>query len=229
MHNNRPGLYIRILSLFAVLTIIGIISWRYVPQLYAIAKEPVLFRDLLLAYGALSQVVFVVLQVLQVVVAPLPGEIIQVAGGYIYGTVAGTALSLLGITLGSIIAFFITRWLGYPLLSIFIKPEKLEHFRTMLNSNRAEIAIFIIFLIPGAPKDILTFVAGITPIQPGHFLLAAMLGRFPGILVSAVIGAQLEHHQYLEAAIFSLAAAFLCLLGFMYGNRLLAFLRHKQA
>lgn len=183
----------------------------------------------MLAYGSWSQAAFIILQILQVVAAPLPGEIIQVAGGYVYGVLGGTMLSLTGILLGSLAAFFLCRWLGYPLLLTFIKPEKAERWRLIINTNRAEMVIFLVFLIPGAPKDILTFIAGITPIKPGNFFLAAMLGRFPGILVSAVIGAQLEHHQYFLAAILSLAAALLCLLGFLYRDRFMTFLRHKQS
>lgn len=227
MERLKNNLIVRIAALLLLVGLISYFSWRLMPQVTHLFKHPEQFRSLLLGFGSWSLVVFIGLQVLQVIAAPLPGELIQIAGGYVYGVLTGTLLSLLGILLGSLMAFYLARWLGYPLLQALISKEKLEHFHDLLNTNRAEVIVFVLFLVPGAPKDILTFIAGATPIPSGHFFLAAMLGRFPGILVSAFIGAQLEKHQYFLAGVLSLVAATIFLLGIIYHERLTRFLsRH---
>lgn len=229
MHRLKKNLFLRIAALLLLVGFIAFFSWRLMPQITHLFKNPEQFRSLLLGFGNWSLAVFIGLQILQVIAAPLPGELIQIAGGYVYGVFTGTLLSLLGILLGSLAAFFLTRWLGYPLLQALVSQEKLEHFHYLLNTNRAEVIVFVLFLIPGAPKDILTFIAGATPIPCGHFFLAAMLGRFPGILISALIGAQLEKQQYFLAGVLGLAAAIIFLLGIIYHDRLSALLaRHHH-
>lgn len=231
MERLRNNLIVRIAALLLLVGLIAFFSWRLMPQVAHLFKNPEEFRNLLLGFGNWSLAVFVGLQVLQVLAAPLPGEIIQIAGGYVFGIFTGTLLSLLGIFLGSLVAFYLARWLGYPLLQALISKEKLEHFHDLLHSNRAEVIVFVLFLVPGAPKDILTFIAGATPIPSGHFFLAAMLGRFPGIMVSAFIGAQLEKQQYFLAGVLSLIAVTIFLLGIIYHDRLTRFLtrhRHKH-
>jgi len=225
----KNNLIVRIAALLLLVGFIAFCSWRLMPQVTHLFKNPEQFRTLLLGFGDWSRAVFIGLQILQVMAAPLPGELIQIAGGYVFGVLTGTLLSLVGILLGSLMAFYLARWLGYPLLQALISQEKLEHFHDLLNTNRAEVIVFVLFLVPGAPKDILTFIAGATPIPSGHFFLAAMLGRFPGILVSAFIGAQLEKHQYFLAGVLGLAAATIFLLGIIYHDRLTAFLaRHHH-
>lgn len=229
MERLKNSLIFRVIALLLLVGGIAFFSWRLMPQVTHLFKNPEQFRNLLLGFGDWSLAVFVGMQILQVLAAPLPGELIQIAGGYVFGVFTGTLLSLLGILLGSLMAFFMARWLGYPLLQALISKEKLEHFHELLNSNRAEVIVFILFLVPGAPKDIMTFVAGATPIPSGHFFLAAILGRFPGIMVSALIGAQLEKQQYFLAGILSLAAATIFLLGIIYHDRLTHFLaRHHR-
>ncbi len=223
------NLLLRLLGMLLFITLAGYITWYFLPYLKSIMGEPEILRLKLLSYGNWSRLVFMGLQVLQVVAAPLPGELVQVAGGYVFGFWAGTLYSLAGIFIGSLIAFFLSHWLGYPLLQALIKQETLEKFRFLLDSNRAEVLIFILFLIPGAPKDILTFIAGITPIRPAAFFLAAMLGRFPGIAVSALLGAQLEKQEYLLTAIVSCLIAILFLLGFLYREKLIHLLRRHHS
>lgn len=232
MERLKNNLIVRIAALLLLVGLIAFFSWRLMPHVTHLFKNPEMFRSLLLGFGHWSLVVFIGLQILQVMAAPLPGELVQIAGGYVFGVFTGTLLSMLGILLGSLMAFYLARWLGYPLLKALISKDKLEHFHELLNTNRAEVIVFVLFLVPGAPKDILTFIAGATPISSGHFFLAAMLGRFPGILVSAFIGAQLEKHQYFLAGVLGLLAATIFLLGIIYHDRLTRFLarhlHHRQ-
>jgi uncharacterized membrane protein YdjX (TVP38/TMEM64 family) len=209
-----------ILSLLVGLVIYS--SFRYGPLVTRLASQPEDLRTYVLTYGRESQLIFILIQALQVVIAIIPGELTQVAGGYIYGVWWGTLYSLGGIMLGTIIVFFTTRWLGYPLLKALIPRAQIERFDFFINSPRAEISAFLLFLTPGMPKDLLSYLAGLTPIRPLYFILLASLARLPGILVSSYIGAGLGQNQYWKAGLVSLLAAFLFLLGILYKDKIRA-------
>lgn len=206
-------------SLFLIILIY--ISAAYGPVITRLISQPEDFKQFILAYGSKSVLIFILFQAMQVIIAAIPGEFVQVAGGYIYGIWLGSLYSLLGIVMGSIIVFYIGRILGYPILKTFITPAKIERFSFFINSPRAEIIASVLFLIPGIPKDILTYLAGITPMQPLRFLIIAAVARFPGILISSYIGASFEAGQYLKVAVGSIAAASLFLLGYFYKDKII--------
>lgn len=213
---------INIVLLVLLIVIISYISIVYVPDLTKMFSNPSKFRSYLLSFGSHSVLVFCAFQVLQVLIAPIPGELLQVAGGYIYGIWWGTLYSMLGIYSGSIIAFYIARWLGWPLLRVFLPADKMEHLSFLLNSQKSIIGIFIIFLIPGIPKDVLSYVAGATPVNFANFFIAASLGRLPGIFMSAYIGSSLQGQNYTAAMGVTLVSLLLFILGISLQKRLKA-------
>lgn len=189
-------------------------------QISELAKNPVKFKAYLEGYGLLSILVFMGLQTLQVLAAAIPGELLQLAGGYAFGTWAGAFYSVIGISLGSTIAFFIARLLGYPVLKMFVSPKALARYDFMINSHRTEIIIFILFFIPGLPKDILSYLAGITPVKAERFILSSTIARFPGILASSYIGANLQKQNLTEVIIASVIVVIVFALGVIYRERL---------
>jgi len=214
-----------LLGIFIIVLIY--VSIKYAPVITQLVSQPEDFKHYILAYGSKSVLVFMLSQVLQVIIAAIPGELVQIAGGYIFGIWPGTLYSLAGIMLGSIIVFYIGRILGYPVLKNLISPAKIERFSFFINSPRCEIITAILFLIPGLPKDILTYLAGITPMQPLRFLIIAAVARFPGILISSFIGASIGTGQYLKVALGSFVAAFLFLLGYFYKDKIIRKVKTK--
>lgn len=194
---------------------------RFAPYVTRLIHDPDKFRDLILSYGALSVWVFILFQILQVVIAPIPGEFVQIGGGYIYGTIGGTVYSVIGILLGSLLIFFFTRLLGQTLVKVFVSDKDLEKFSTLINSPRSEIVMFLLFLIPGMPKDILVYISGLTPVKPLRFFLIFITARFPAIFFSAYIGANLETRNYLPAIITSVLACALFAVGLVKQNQLI--------
>ncbi len=187
-----------------------------------LAMDPVAFKAYLNSFGSLSVLVFIGLQVCQVLVAPIPGEVIQLAGGFVFGTFKGAFYSVLGISLGGLATFYVARFLGTPVLKMFISDKTFQKYELMINSTRAEVIIFILFLIPGSPKDVLTYMAGITPVKPGRFIISTTVARFPGILMSAYIGANLQSKNMTVVIIATAVAVILFLLGVLYRDRLVA-------
>lgn len=152
-------------------------------------------RDFILSFGAYSAIVFIVIQALQVVFAPIPGEVTGFVGGYIYGKVMGTLLSTAGLTLGSMLAFEITRLFGVKLVRRVVKQETMERFDYFVTHRGVHIA-FILFLVPGFPKDSLCYLLGLTHLRRLDFLLMNIFGRLPGTIVLNVEGEVVRTGRY---------------------------------
>ncbi len=169
-------------------------------------------RDTIGDYGPLAPLVFVLLQILQVVAAPLPGEATGVAGGYLFGWSTGFLLSTLGLTVGSCLAF----GLGHYFRNIVItrlQGTKAYHRFNHLVCKSDFVLPFLLFLIPGFPKDILCYMMGLSIIPFRVFLFISMIGRIPGTLMLSFQGAQVYQGQYgsfFALLAFSLAIALPC-------------------
>jgi uncharacterized membrane protein YdjX (TVP38/TMEM64 family) len=194
---------------------------KYGPYLTKLASKPQQLKDALNSFGWKGVLVFILLQILQVVVAAIPGEFVQLAGGYLYGSWLGTLYSLMGIITGSVIVFFIARFLGYPIVRAFVSQKNLDKFNFMMNSNKSEVAMFLLFLIPGIPKDILTYIAGLTPIKPLRFFIIITIGRLPALFGSSVIGSSTQKGDYLLVVILSAAALVLFTAGLLLKDKII--------
>jgi uncharacterized membrane protein YdjX (TVP38/TMEM64 family) len=145
--------------------------------------------------GPLSVVVFVLLQVAQVVAAPVPGEVTGFLGGYMFGKFFGVVLSTIGLTLGSYIAFVLTRAFGRPLIEKFIPKSTMQRFDYLLH-HKGAFLVFLLFLIPGFPKDWLCYILGLGHMTTTQFLVIGGTGRLFGTILLTLGGSYLRHHQY---------------------------------
>ncbi len=156
------------------------------------------------SFGFLAPLCFIVVQILQTVVAPIPGQITGAAGGYIFGW-WGVLWSAIGNIIGYFIIFQLSKKFGRKFLEKIIKPSTLERF-SFVNSKKSAVAIFLIFLIPGLPDDIVGYLAGLTEIPTRELLIMAFLGHLPSFIVSNYIGMGLGNENLLPVIIFSLIA-----------------------
>lgn len=219
--DKKQKLVLYIILIAAFIGILSYLAVRFGPRLTTLAREPEEFRDLLNSYGWKGVLVFIGIQMLQVLVAAIPGEFVQLAGGYIYGTWLGTLYSLTGIVIGSVLVFFIARFLGYRLVKLLVSPVHMEKFNFIINSKKTEVAMFVLFLIPGMPKDILTYIAGITPLKPLRFFAIITIGRFPALLASSYIGSSTQKGNYGIVIILSVAALILFTAGVFLKDKIL--------
>jgi uncharacterized membrane protein YdjX (TVP38/TMEM64 family) len=228
MNINRKALWGRLLLLVLVVAGLGYATVRYAAPLTRLISDTSRFSDYLQSFGGWGELVFVSIQALQVVISPIPGELTQLAGGFIYGTLWGVVYSVAGILLGATIAFFIGRLFGFPLLKIILPARALQKFRFVINNPKAELTMLMLFLIPGIPKDVLTYIAGLTPVRPVRFLLTAMVARFPGILLSSFIGAHVEEQKFVQVFIASGVAVGLFIAGVLWRDRMIQALHPKR-
>lgn len=151
------------------------------------------------SYSPYDVLVFIVLQILQVVLAPIPGEATGLIGGFIYGPFLGTIFSTIGLTAGSWLAFTMARIFGLPFVEKAVKPEMIRKYDYLLQHKGAIIS-FVLFLIPGFPKDYLCFIMGLSHMEVWTFLVISTVGRLFGTILLSVCGSYARNHQY--AALF---------------------------
>jgi len=150
--------------------------------------------ELLISYGATSVLLFIALQIAQVVVSPLPGDVTGLLGGYLYGPVLGIIYSTIGLTIGSWIAFVLARFLGFPFVERIIRPSTIRKYDYFLEHKGLAIS-FIFFLIPGFPKDTLCYILGLSHMRTRNFLVVSTTGRLLGTTLLSLQGSSLRNDQ----------------------------------
>ncbi|MBK1810375.1 TVP38/TMEM64 family protein [Clostridium sp. YIM B02505] len=221
MHRTKVVLLSKIL--LAVLGVLAVVlTIKYLPYLIEITISLDKFREYIISTGRFGVIIFISFQILQTVIAPIPGEVIQVAGGYIYGTPLGLLYTVLGMLLGSIIAFYFTRLIGGSFIEKLIKKKNSQWMLDIMDSKKFSITLFIFFIIPGLPKDFLIYIAGLTPIKPAKFFGILLVSRFPWLLASVSIGSNIHYGNYISTVIISLVALVLFVLVIIYKDKLIS-------
>lgn len=178
------------------------------------------------SFGPLSVVIFIGLQILQVIAAPIPGEVSGFIGGYLYGPVLGTLYSTIGLTIGSWIAFSLARWLGLPFVEKAISPRLVQKYDYFMEHRGIPIT-FILFVIPGFPKDALSYIIGLSHMKTSTFLAICTAGRLLGTLMLSISGSCARNDQTAAMAAILGISALIVILAYFYHDKLLALVRKK--
>ena len=194
------------IAIFLLLS--AVVGWFVGRPLVRFASQPEQFRQWVDGHGLMGCAAYVGMVFLQVVVAVIPGEPLEISGGYAFGAVRGSLLCLLGAFLGSVAVFALVRRFGRELVDIFFPREKLEKLKFLQSSPKRDALFWLVFMVPGTPKDLLCYFAGLTDLPWGTWLLIATVGRLPSIVTSTVGGSALGEQNYRAAVIaFALALA----------------------
>ena len=213
----------RLLSLAAFpILIAGILLGFFLFRegIWAVFATPTIMREWILRWGLVGPLLFVGLQTLQVVVFIIPGEVPQIAGGYLFGVPIGLLLSVLGIAIGSAISFWLGRLLGVPFIHALFPADQISRVEKLAGSPRSTMAFFLLFLIPGIPKDVLCYVAGLTSMRFTVFLLVSLIGRTPGILGSVIMGSAAAEKNWIFAGVVLVLSIVLFALGLVFRTRI---------
>ena len=216
--NAKKTLALVAFPLLIAAVVIPVIIWHDV--LWRLFTSPQRLRDWVAGWGGWAPAIFIALQTLQVIVFAIPGEVAQIAGGYLFGAWQGTLLSITGILIGSAASFFLARALGRPFVAALAPAAQVEKMEKLLTSRSARIVFFLLFVIPGIPKDILCYVAGLTPMGFPFFAAVSTVGRLPGIIGSAVIGSAAASSRWVLAGIVGAAATLLFAVGLLLRPRI---------
>lgn len=191
----------KILIISLCLIFIGVISWFVGVPMIQLVKEPDKFRDWVQELGFLGQLAYIGMLVFQIVFAFIPGEPFEIVAGYAFGAFEGTVLCMIGSAIGSLIVFALVRTLGKRFVELFFSLEKINELKFLKDSKKRDILSFIIYMIPGTPKDLLGYFLGLTKIKFSTFLIIITVGRFPSIITSTVGGDAIGTQDYVFAII----------------------------
>lgn len=175
----------------------------------------------LLEYKSASIFAYIGFQIVQIVIFIIPGQAIQLAGGYLFAFWLGFFLTFIGVALGTVITFYLARLLGKDAIHLMIGEERTRHYIEKFNSKRTFMIIFIIFLIPGIPKDAVTYVAGVSEMKAMPFIFISLLGRLPAMIGGVMIGSMLKSGSYIGVIIISVVAVIFFILGILFRDKLI--------
>lgn len=159
-----------------------------VPLVRQFTDSPETFRDYIDGKGFLGQILMIGIVALQVVLALLPGEPFELGAGFVFGWVEGSILCLIGMAGASALVYLGVKKWGVKIVELFFSREKIMRFSFLQNEKKLDLLVFILFLIPGTPKDMLTYIIGLTPMKLGTFIGLTTLARLPALLSSTITG-----------------------------------------
>ncbi|MBQ3222444.1 MAG: TVP38/TMEM64 family protein [Clostridia bacterium] len=180
------------------------------------------FRAWIDARGFVGKLAYIGIVALQIVVAIIPGEPIELVAGYAFGAWQGLLLAEIGILISSAAVFMAVKKWGTRAVEAFIPLEKLRSFSFLQNDSRRNAIVFLIFFIPGTPKDVLTYFVGLTPMTLGQWLFITTVARIPSVISSTLTGAAVGDSRYLAAGVIYGCTALLSLAGALVYRKYMA-------
>ncbi len=217
--------YILLSILLALLAVGAFFFFYYDLSVYLTDRQKAI--RLLKSFGPWSFLIFIPLQILQVIMAPFPGEVTGFIGGYIYGTILGTLYSTVGLTVGSWIAFMLARIYGLPLVEKIVAPQIIRKYDTFMK-HQGVLVSFVLFLIPGFPKDSLCYIMGLSHIPTTTFLLLSTIGRLFGTILLSVGGSLARDRQTEVLFVVFILSGLTLFLAYIYRDRILLWLKKRE-
>jgi uncharacterized membrane protein YdjX (TVP38/TMEM64 family) len=176
------------------------------------------------SYGSFSPVIFITLQIFQVLFAPIPGEVTGFIGGFIYGNFFGVLYSTIGLGLGSWLAFIFARWAGQPLVERIVSYKTIQRYDYLMAHQGTWIA-FLLFLIPGFPKDYMCYILGLGHMDLKTFLIISTTGRFLGTLILTLQGHLVREKNYWVLGIVIILSLLAVLIAYLLRGKLETYLK----
>ena len=225
---NKRSEKVRAYLKFAVLVIliVGVPAYIYFFQHDLITQFSNIdsVKQIINDNNAASVPLYIAFQIIQIIICIIPGQWLQLAAGIAWGFWIGLLLSLIGALFGSILTYFLAKYLGTDALRLIFGQDKLDQLTEKLDSKAGITAVFLIYLIPGLPKDLCNYAAGVSQIKLKPFLIVSMVGRTPGMIASLLIGKHLSLGSYHIAVIIAIIAGILFVLGIIFRNKLTSFI-----
>jgi uncharacterized membrane protein YdjX (TVP38/TMEM64 family) len=206
-----------LLAIFIWLVAVDAPIIRFTVRLY---QDKKFLKATVRSWGWMAPLVFMAIQALQVIISPIPGEITGPVGGALFGTWLGLFYSTIGLTVGTLFCFWVGRKWGEPLVRPWLSEHHWNQMNFILEAEGA-IICFILYLIPGFPKDIISYLFGISPMPFWLFAVVSTVGRIPGTWISSYFGAHVAEQQYIYAVAFMAIVIALCLPLYYYRESLI--------
>jgi len=219
---GKYNLWLKLLLLIAIVGGLGILFYKTGWVQFFLDRERM--ARFLHSLGPWSFAGFLLLQIVQVVAAPIPGEFVGFLGGYLYGPLVGIVLNTIGLTTGSIINFLLSRTFGRPAVDRFVDPRTMERFDFLLH-HKGAFLVFLLFLLPGFPKDYLCYILGLGHLSLMEFIMIGASGRLLGTVMLTFGGSFLRARKYVELSLLAGAAVVIIFLVLAYKDKVEGWLK----
>ncbi|MDR1566181.1 MAG: bifunctional hydroxymethylpyrimidine kinase/phosphomethylpyrimidine kinase [Treponema sp.] len=226
---KKPGPFVVLILAFAAAALaLTVIFWPFIKDL----RDPV-YREQFSAWvtglGIKGVAVLLGLQIVQIILAVIPGGPVELIAGAAYGALGGTAVCVLGCVIASSAVFLAVKKFGLPLIRRFFGEENIRSWKFLADSDRAARAVFIVFLIPGTPKDMLTWFAPLSGLPLHTFTAVSVFARIPAILTTAVMGDSMIQGNWVMFLSFFLVTALAGTAGLRFRRRILGAISTKKS
>lgn len=201
--------------LFPIILLSGFISAlilfyiNYGTELYSVILNKENLKEWLNGFGVWGKVIFVLIRALQTIVKFIPSEPLEIASGYVFGTFGGCLLCLLGTEIGSIIIILLTKYIGARFINAILTEKQILTAKKYINKINVNTSLFLLYLIPGTPKDLLTYFQFMLPVSTPKFIFLTTVARIPSIITSTWCGAEIGNSNYLYSIIIFVATGIL--------------------
>lgn len=207
-----------LIAFFVIMIVVVVLVWPMIHELFEPGGVDRVTSDIRNA-GPWGFLILLAIQFLQIVVAFIPGEVVQVAAGMIYGPWVGALIIWLGCIISSSFIFVLVHKLGAPFVQAMVPEKYMGKFRDWETSDKFNVIVFILFLIPGLPKDVFTYITPLTHMSMKNFVLISNFARIPGIVLSTYAAAGLVSGNIVESVIiFAVTAAVAIVALVVYGR-----------
>jgi uncharacterized membrane protein YdjX (TVP38/TMEM64 family) len=221
--------WLKIAIFLAIIVGIPVYLFLAVPDFGQILTNREAFRAFMAEHERQGIVIYLVIQFLQVIMGFLPAQIIQFIGGFVFGILGAFILSCVGCAIGTFIAFHLARYFGREFVSLFLQEKSLNKFVESMDSGRGYTIVILVFLIPGLPKDLFTYAAGLTRLRAVPYTLMTVMARAPAMLATILFSGFLEAGNRAGAAVIVIVITALLLILWANWKRILAFIERLYA
>lgn len=221
-----------LVAFIVVMCVAAYLAWPYIRELFEPGGVQRVIEDVRSA-GPAGVLILLAMQFLQIVVAFIPGEVTQVAAGMLYGPWLGALIILVGCMISSAFIYQVVSKLGSPFVKAMVSEKHLNKINRFEESNKFETIVFILFLIPGLPKDVFTYLVPLTKMRLGTFLFLTTLGRVPGVVLSTYSADGLVDGRIVQSILLFVGVGIIAVLGIVFNDRIIAFIddhfRHRDS
>lgn len=216
-----------LIAFFALMVIVVILIWPYIHEAFEPGGLSRVIDDVRNA-GPLGVLILLAMQFMQIVVAFIPGEVVQMAAGMMYGPWLGAAVILLGCIISSAFVFAVVHRLGAPFVRDMVPTKYLDKFNAFEESGKLSIVVFILFLIPAMPKDTFTYLVPLTNMRMRDFLILSNVGRIPGIVISAYAANGLVDGNITQSLIIFAVVAVIAIVAIVFRDKIMNLFHHDK-
>lgn len=216
-----------LIAFFALMVIVVILIWPYIHEAFEPGGLSRVIDDVRNA-GPLGFLILLAMQFMQIVVAFIPGEVVQMAAGMMYGPWLGAAVVLLGCIISSAFVFAVVHRLGAPFVRDMVPTKYLDKFNAFEESGKLSIVVFILFLIPTMPKDTFTYLVPLTNMRMRDFLVLSNVGRIPGIVISTYAANGLVDGNITQSIIIFAVVAVIAIVAIVFRDKIMNLFHHDK-